>query len=99
MHIKSPVQDALAWSKIDELGAFLFCSGKRTKHILGLFQLMREEPDQGTIHEQLQQNVAVEDRLRILDFLYVFLRQHIMMCNHNIEKCVPIPGMQSYADR
>ena len=29
---------------------------------------------------------------RILDFMYVFLRQHV--CNHNIEKCAPVPGRQ-----
>ena len=46
---KSPVQDTLSWWKTDELGTFLICRGKWTKCILGLFQLMREEPDLGWI--------------------------------------------------
>ena len=50
---KSHVQDALSWWKTDELGAFLIGRGKRTKHIISLFQLMRlimrEEPDSGWV--------------------------------------------------
>ena len=92
------MQDVLSWWKTDELGAFLIGRGKRTKHILGLFQQMREEQDPGWILERLQplanvtEDCPVRDEWRILDLLYVFLRQH--MCNHNIEKCAPVPGTQ-----
>ena len=79
------MQDDLSWGRPTSLAHSSLVGGnERNTSFVSVFSLW-ERSQVCWILEWLQQNVT-EDGWRILNFLYVFLTQHI--CNHNIENCV-----------